>query len=180
MTTAFGDSAGSVLGYHWAFQGPTGAAVPYAVIPYPVAPNAPYPGLSAFETLTKVSSHELAEAVTDPQGQEVGVSGWYDGTWRNPTSGERGGEIADITERVIVDLGGYVVQGVAGRNDQPLLPAGGTPDGRFPVPQALRHGRNQPQEPGDLRHLPGKHGRHQHGGATGSLQEPLAAPHLSR
>jgi hypothetical protein len=142
VTTMFGDSATNVLGYHWAFQGPTGAVVNYAVVPYPAAPNAPDAGLSAFETVTKVASHEVAEAVTDPQGQQIGRSAWYDGTWHDPASGTHGGEIADISEHVVVDLGGYVVQGVVNRHDQPLLPAGGTLDARFPVPAALRHGRH--------------------------------------
>jgi hypothetical protein len=153
VTTWFGTSADDFYGYHSAFLGPTGVAVNYAVVPYPTAPNGPYPHLSPFETLTKVSSHELAEAVTDPQGDGFGRTAWYDDTWRDPTSGTRGGEIADITDRVFVDLGGYVVSGVAGRHDQALIPAGGTLDPRFPAPAAGRRGRHRgPGPQGARRH----------------------------
>jgi hypothetical protein len=138
VVTPWGESAVNLLGYHGAFWGPTGAAVTYAVVPDLAVPNAFFPGLSSFELMTKTASHELAEAVTDPQGTMIGTNAWYDSTWRDPTSGARGGEIADIAERAVVDLGGYVVQGVAGRNDQVLIPAGGTFDPRFPAP---RHGR---------------------------------------
>ena len=139
VTTPFGTSAADFYGYHSAFVGPTGVAVNYAVVAYPTAPNGPYPHLSPFETLTKISSHELAESVTDPQGNGVGRTAWYDDKWRDPASGMRGGEIGDITEGVIADLGGYVIQGVAGRHDQPLIPAGSILDPRFPPPLAGRH-----------------------------------------
>jgi hypothetical protein len=153
------DSARNFYSYHYAFQGPTGAVVNYAVVPYPTAPNGPYQfprrphtSLSTFDTLTKVSSHELAESVTDPQGVPdpqgnlVGQPGWYDSTWRDPISHKRGGEIADIADSVIVDLNGYVIQGVAGRHDQPLIPAGGTLDPRFPHPHIRSHGRHHVAE----------------------------------
>jgi hypothetical protein len=160
VTTAFGTSAVDFYGYHSAFVGPTGLAVNYAVLPYPTGPNAPYPRLSPFETLTKVSSHELAEGVTDPQGDGVGATAWYDDRWRDPASGMRGGEIADITDGVIVDLGGYVVQGVAGRHDQPLIPAGATFDPRFPPPRFARHRHHPPRQQGAHRHRPPRHGHH--------------------
>jgi hypothetical protein len=143
VTTWFGTSAADFYGYHSAFVGPTGGPVNYAVIPYPVAPNAPYPHLSPFETLTKVASHELAESVTDPQRDRIGRTAWFDDTWRDPASGTRGGEIADITDGVVADLGGYVIQGVAGKHDQRLIPAGATLDPRFPPPRAARHRRHR-------------------------------------
>jgi hypothetical protein len=167
VTASFGTSAADFYGYHSVFRGPTGVAVNYAVLPYPSGPNAPYPGLSAFETLTKVSSHELAEGVTDPQGDGVGATAWYDNTWRDPVSGLRGGEIADITDGVIVDLGGYVVQGVAGRHDQPLIPAGATFDPRFPPPRSARHRHHPPTHQGAHGHRPphpGHHPPHRHHG----------------
>jgi hypothetical protein len=166
VTTSFGSSATDFYGYHSVFVGPTGVPVNYAVIPYPTAPNGPYPALSPFETITKVSSHELAESVTDPQGDGVGRTAWYDNTWRDPASGMRGGEIADITDGVIVDLGGYVVQGVAGKHDQVLIPAGGTLDPRFPLPRAFRHRRRvahrHRHRPDSHPHRPAHPGHHPH------------------
>jgi hypothetical protein len=163
VTTSFGDSATNVLGYHGAFWGPTGAAVTYAVIPYPTAPNAPYPGLSPFETLTKVASHELAEAVTDPQGEQIGRNAWYDETWRDPQTGARGGEIGDIVSHVILDLNGYAIQGVAGRHDQQLVPLGATYDPRFPAPPPPRHGAHaQSHQTGERRDQTGGPAHHGH------------------
>jgi hypothetical protein len=117
--------------YHSDFAGPAGAPVSYAVVPYLDGSSGTLPGLTLFETVTEVSSHELAEAVTDPFGNNVGVSAWYDGSWRDPNTGQRGGEIADIADSTIVDLGGYVMQGVANRHDRPMIPAGATPVPRF-------------------------------------------------
>jgi hypothetical protein len=164
VVTSFGTSALSFYGYHSVFVGPTGVPVNYAVVPYPLAPNGPYPGLSPFETLTKVSSHELAESVTDPQGDGVGRTAWYDNTWRDPASGMRGGEIADITDGVIVDLGGYVIQGVAGKHDQRLIPAGATLDPRFPLRRARRHGHRRAH----------RHPRHHLAGHPGAQRHHLA------
>jgi hypothetical protein len=114
-------------GYHSDFAGPAGTPVSYAVVPYLDGSSATLPGLTPFETVTEVSCHELAEAVTDPQGDNVGITAWYDDTWRAPSTGQRGGEIADIADSTIVDLGGYVVQGVANQHDRPRIPAGATP-----------------------------------------------------
>jgi hypothetical protein len=119
------------FGYHDDFTGPGGAVLPYAVITYPNSIGGNYPGLSAFETMTKTTAHELAEAVTDPQGGQVGTLGWVDFSWRDPSTGQRGGEIADIANDRIVDLNGYVIQAVADRHDRALLPGGGSWDARF-------------------------------------------------
>jgi hypothetical protein len=165
VATSFGTSATSFYGYHSVFVGPTGAPVNYAVIPYPLAPNGPYPNLSPFETITKVSAHELAESVTDPQGDGVGRTAWYDDTWRDPASGMRGGEIADITDGVIVDLGGYVIQAVAGRRDQVLIPAGGAFDPRFPQRRHRRRGAHRLHHPLGREghaHRPDHHVHHPH------------------
>ena len=166
ITTSFGTSAKDFYGYHSAFLGPTGVPVNYAVLPYPTDPNGPYPGLSPFETLTKVSAHELAESVTDPQGDGVGQTAWYDNTWRDPSSGQRGGEIGDIEDGVILDLGGYVVQGVAGKHDQLLIPAGATFDPRFALPRSARHARHRavrhPAAHHALPHEPRHHAGHRH------------------
>jgi hypothetical protein len=54
-------------------------------------------GTGIFDSLTKVSSHELCEAITDPA-----LSGWFDDNGGN--------EIGDICNENIVTLGGFVIQ----------------------------------------------------------------------
>lgn len=109
-----GTTQQGILGYHGAFSGPGGAAVHYAVIAYPggAAGNSSL-GTSANDQLTAVTSHELAEAVTDPN-VNYSTLGWYD---------PQRGEIGDITENnpsAYVRLNGYLVQEVATQNDQLL------------------------------------------------------------
>jgi hypothetical protein len=167
VTTSFGTSALDFYGYHSAFVGPTGAPVNYAVVAYPSGPNAPYPGLSPFETLTKVSAHELAESVTDPQGDGVGRTAWYDNTYRDPVSHQRGAEIADIEDGVILDLGGYVIQGFANRRDRLLIPGGAGLDPRFGLPRYARLPRHQTPRHRAGHHPPAgpvHHAGHHHGG----------------
>lgn len=79
-----GDSAHDFAGYHADTGDGHGQSLPYAVIPYhdyldDSLPTTPH-------VMTAVVSHELAEAVTDPQPP----SGWLD-----PQLGDQG-EIADI------------------------------------------------------------------------------------
>jgi len=115
-----------VLGYHGAFGGRDAAGraatIRYAVIAYPggTVGNSSM-GVSATDQMTSVTSHELAEAVTDPDVNYARM-GWYD---------PRLGEIADMTEnnpKANVRLNGYLVQLVAGKNGQLLsLPASPTP-----------------------------------------------------
>jgi hypothetical protein len=114
-----GTTQQGILGYHGAFAGPNGSTIRYAVVPYPggSAHNSSL-GTTAIDQLTAVTSHELAEAVTDPD-VNYGRLGWYD---------PRRGEIGDITENnpsALVRLDGYLVQEVANQNDQ-LLPVTGT------------------------------------------------------
>ena len=93
-------STTSFLGYHGAFAGrnAAGAAtdIRYAVMAYPGAPN-PSSGSQGFSTsfdqLTSVTSHELAEAVTDPDVNYKAI-GWYDD--------QRNGEIGDLTSRTSI------------------------------------------------------------------------------
>jgi hypothetical protein len=62
------------LGYHNSFKlGGTGPEVYYAVVPHPGGTNPTIHGLTPFQATTSVSSHELAEAVTDPSRSS---SGW--------------------------------------------------------------------------------------------------------
>ncbi len=114
-------STQGLLGYHSAFAGVTASGqavdVHYAVVAYPGGSvgNTTLTA-SAFDTQTAVTSHELAEAVTDPN---IGYKtpGWYD-FFR--------GEIGDITQNSLTRLNGYLVQQVAGQNDQPLALTGFT------------------------------------------------------
>ena len=80
VTVAMGDgqSCRQFCGYHDAI----GDGIFYAVMPYPGCAGCAG-GLSVLDALTSTSSHELAEAITDP----VPGTGWYDDTH---------GEIGDI------------------------------------------------------------------------------------
>jgi hypothetical protein len=113
-----GTTPQGILGYHGAFAGHDGSgnpvAIHYAVVAYPggTVGNSSL-GTSAIDQLTAVSSHELAEAVTDPNVNFAQL-GWYD---------PRRGEIGDITENnpnAFVRLDGNLVQEVADKNDQLL------------------------------------------------------------
>jgi hypothetical protein len=116
-----GTTQQGILGYHTAFLGANGAPIRYAVVVSPggAAGNSTLPeAAAAIDQLTAVTSHELAEAVTDPDvnsNVNNGRLGWFD---------PRRGEIGDITENnpsAFVRLDGHLVQEVADRNDQ-LLP----------------------------------------------------------
>lgn len=113
-------SINSFLGYHGAFGGrdATGKFVDirYAVMAYPGSPNpsASSQGFaSALDQLTSVTSHELAEAVTDPD-VNYKATGWYDD--------QLNGEIGDLTNAT-TRLNGYLVQGVVNKSDQAILPS---------------------------------------------------------
>ncbi len=118
-------------GYHDSFT-VNGAAVNYAVVVSPVG-NGDLPSLTDFQTLTEVSSHELAESVTDPAG-----TGWYD-----TSSGD---EIADVADGRDGTLNGYVVTSLWSQQRQALeLPTGAgsiaqaVPPGLGEVSNALTH-----------------------------------------
>jgi hypothetical protein len=113
-----GTTKQGILGYHGAFAGADAsghaAVIRYAVIAYPGGSvgNSSL-GTAAIDQLTAVTSHELAEAVTDPD-VNFGQLGWYD-PWL--------GEVGDITENdpsAYVRLDDYLVQEVAGPNDHLL------------------------------------------------------------
>jgi hypothetical protein len=90
-------------GYHDAILDPnTNAPVAYyGVLPYPdcggCAQAADGTPMSTFDALTTVTSHELAEAITDP----VPGIGWYD---------DQNGEIGDICAWQLAMLDIYTVQ----------------------------------------------------------------------
>jgi len=121
------NSVNNFLGYHNAFDGydagGNAQTIHYAVITYPGGSigNAALPSSlakTAFDQLTDVTSHELAEAVTDPNVGLHGKVGWYDY--------QKNGEIGDITENnsnAYVRLGSanYLVQEVANKDDSLLV-----------------------------------------------------------
>jgi hypothetical protein len=96
------------VGYHSSFTDSRGETVVYAVIPHAADGST-----SAFDQMTNTSSHELAEAVTNPTGQ-----GWYD----DQIQGEN--EIGDLADHVSGLLAGYNVQGEWSNSQQTgVLPA---------------------------------------------------------
>jgi hypothetical protein len=105
------------------------ANVNYAVIPYSgssvlgTAHNGILAGFDAFDSMTEVVSHELAESVTDPTINSVGF-GWYDAPYGEAHHGEN--EVGDIVSGQTVYLNGYAVQRIADQNDQAMTPMGAT------------------------------------------------------
>jgi hypothetical protein len=98
VVTANGqDSVHDFAAYHSADTGPGGAAVYYAVIPYPSG-NVASVQLTDFQQETIALSHEVAEGVTDPDTR----TGWFSG---------RSNEIADLAQGRFGSLNGYDVQG---------------------------------------------------------------------
>jgi hypothetical protein len=116
-----GTTQQGILGYHTAFVGANGAAIRYAVVVSPggAARNSILPeATTAIDQLSAVTSHELAEAVTDPDVNSIlnnGRLGWFD-----PRRGKIG-EIVENNPNAFVRLDGHLVQEVADQNDQ-LLP----------------------------------------------------------
>ncbi len=154
------DSTSGFLGYHGAFGGRniTGqrADIRYLVIPHPGGWN-PTPQSQGFPTgftdLTAVTSHELAEAVTDPD-LDYKAAGWYDDQYN--------AEIGDLTNDANRVLNGYWVQLVVAKDDTVLNVPGAT-DPAATAANTRRHRRadavnlthvtQQPQTPGFARGL---------------------------
>jgi hypothetical protein len=115
-----GTTQQGILGYHTAFVGTNGAPIRYAVVVSPggAAGNSVLPeATTAIDQLTAVTSHELAEAVTDPDvnsNVNNGRLGWFD-----PQRGEIG-DVEENNPNAFVRLDGHLVQEVADRNDQLL------------------------------------------------------------
>jgi hypothetical protein len=115
-----GTTQQGILGYHTAFLGANGAPIRYAVVVSPggAAGNSVLPeATTALDQLTAVTSHELAEAVTDPDinsNVNNGRLGWFD-----PQRGEIG-DVEENNPNAFVRLNGHLVQEVADRNDQLL------------------------------------------------------------
>src|SRR5947208_1131379 len=94
-TIFWGASCQQMCGYHWYIAGPNPQVI-YAVMPFPGCGGC-LGGLTQIEALTSISSHELCEAITDPQPW----TGWNDSS---------NGEIGDICSWQTQVLGGYTVQ----------------------------------------------------------------------
>jgi hypothetical protein len=143
-----GTTQQGILGYHTAFVGAGGAAIRYAVVVTPggAAGNSVLPeATTAFDQLTAVTSHELAEAVTDPDVNSIvnsGRLGWFD-----PQRGEIG-DIVENNPNAFVRLNGNLVQEVADRNDQllPIFPPAPPPTGLIATTTTLQ-GRVNPRSP---------------------------------
>jgi hypothetical protein len=96
VTDSQGDaSCQQLCGYHWYIAG-TSPQVYYAVMPFPGCSGCTG-GLSTIQALTSISSHELCEAITDPQPW----TGWND---------NNNGEIGDICAWKTQTLGNFTVQ----------------------------------------------------------------------
>jgi hypothetical protein len=86
ISTPGGDSVRDFCAYHDTMRWSSRSTAYYAVMPYEVGNRGCKVASSTFDNLTTVTSHELAEAITDP-GVGLGKVAWYDGD---------NGEIADI------------------------------------------------------------------------------------
>jgi hypothetical protein len=123
-----GTTQQGILSYHTAFLGAGGAPVRYAVVVAPggAAGNSVLPeAATALDQLTAVTSHEVAEAVTDPDinsNVNGGRLGWFD-----PQRGEVG-DIEENNPAAFVRLAdGHLVQEVTDQNDQLLSITSTTP-----------------------------------------------------
>jgi hypothetical protein len=119
-------SINAFLGYHSTFPGNDSSGTPiiirYAVMAWGGGStvggwgNITDPWLSPVQQDTLVSSHELAEAVTDPDIGR-GIGGWFD---------DKVGEVADIVAHSTYYLDGYAVQRISDRKEQAMTSAKGT------------------------------------------------------
>jgi hypothetical protein len=103
------------IGHHKHFTDSAGATVYYAVIPDQsaqpgVVPQGAFSGITPFHQKTLATSHELAEAITNPDGS----GGWWDSTIGDKLESD---EIGDITQAMATSPGqiegnlyGYDVQ----------------------------------------------------------------------
>jgi hypothetical protein len=121
VTTSFGNSVKNFAGYHSAFNMTTASGqtvtIHYAVIDTPggsIGNGSANPNLSALNEMTTVATHELTEAVTDPNPG----TGWVDR--------HNGEEVGDLANGIAVTLNGYKVQAEVNQYGQVIYPAGST------------------------------------------------------
>ena len=86
-------SCQAFCGYHNQISG----NIFYAVEPFLTCAGCTFGNGQAFDSLTKVSSHELCEAITDPA-----LNAWFD-----DATGNENGDICNSTQQ---QLGGYTIQ----------------------------------------------------------------------
>ena len=101
-----GPSPNGFCGYHYSIN----HTIFYAVVPYVDCDNCSIGLNQPFDTLTEVSSHELCEAITDPDL----TTGWNDDRLKF-------GEIGDICNGRATLLGGYYVQTEWSNREQACL-----------------------------------------------------------
>ena len=101
-----GPSPNGFCGYHYSIN----HTIFYAVVPYVDCDNCSIGLNQPFDTLTEVSSHELCEAITDPDL----TTGWNDDRLKF-------GEIGDICNGRATLLGGYYVQTQWSNREQACL-----------------------------------------------------------
>jgi hypothetical protein len=134
--------------------------VPYAVIPDPntnpvwqthtlqnTGAGDISEGWTNFQKQTEVTSHELAEALTDPVVWKD-AAGWHGTGWHDGTSGNTlGEEIGDIANLDYTSLDGYVVQRVWSnyftRDVAPLVDTFGINLWGYLYPQSVNSGGRQ-------------------------------------
>jgi hypothetical protein len=112
------NSAHDFYGYHSAFVDSWGETIRYAVVASPGGPNlSPIPGLDTFDSMTFTASHEIAEAVTDPD-RSLRATGWFENGDPNNE-----GEIGDIAgNQAIAYYHDFAVQETVDQNDQLIVP----------------------------------------------------------
>ncbi len=148
IDTVFGGSSTtSFSGYHHSFVSSDqfgnvleSSRLNYAVIPYHGSVGNQWnSSLTPFQSMTQITSHELAEGITDPAGLKPG---WVDQDFANAHP-KQGGEICDIVEGLpdrTVYLNGWAVEKVADQNDNPIAPVGATRDAAPAQPVAQANG----------------------------------------
>jgi hypothetical protein len=94
-----------MFGYHGSFYDPGVGTINYAVVADP-AGNQQISGLTAFQQKTEVTSHELAESVTDADT----VNGFRDRSGNAITNSTYLEEIGDLVNLQYANYQGYIVQ----------------------------------------------------------------------
>jgi hypothetical protein len=137
VTRGSSDSQHNFDGYHDSFNGSDGHGhslkIYYAVMPYPGAGTGFFSGNgNAFDSLTDVTSHEVAEAITNPDYRSANY-GWNDDHFNGQNTAPAGAEVGDVTENLspnFVRLNGYAVTKIGDQNDRPMVPAALTVGGQ--------------------------------------------------
>ncbi len=124
ITDGDANSNNAFLGYHSGFLGTTASGTPidihYAVIAYPKFPTAQGYSTTSLNNLTLVTSHEVAESVTDPDvwiaiaNGDFSALGWYDL--------DLNGEVGDITAGTLSVFRGYEIQEISNQFDVAMNP----------------------------------------------------------